>query len=1150
MAGPNDRKEAPDRNKRALEETLEAPGRPSPAGADRDRGVPVSDRDGRRRLVESSEQDHPDLVSVDPDHYVLGYELARGGMGRIVTARDRRLGRLIAIKELLHETPDHAARFEREALITARLQHPAIVNVHEAGRWPSGQPFYAMKLVAGRSLSEVASEPKPLAERLALLPSLITMVEAVAFAHRQRIIHRDLKPSNVLIGELGETVVIDWGLAKDLAAEPGDRTHLPGGTDDTVDARDAAQNGASSTGRPRSASGSGSLTVAGSVMGTPGYMPPEQAAGNDVDERADVYALGAILYHLLGGAEPYRGATGEAILAAVLAGPPEPLARVEPGLAQDLVTIIEKAMARDPDARYPTALQLADDLRRFQTGKLVGAHRYSRRELVWRFLVRHRAAVVASLAALITIAVVAAVSFRRVIAERDRAEAASVAAARRADELAVARAASLVDEDPRAALELLARLSPAAPPTTWRTARMVASDIRLRGIPDLLRGHRDPVAWFDLSPDGKLLVSADLHEVRTWDLARGTSRVVGRQDSVIQRVAISPTGRHAVSASVDGRLRLWSLDSGMMVELGSHDGFVFLLHFLPDGERLISAGWDGAVRLWRLSGRGHEPVGSHEGRVFDIDVSADGETVASVGEDGAVRVWRLGQSSPLREFRPASPTNRVALAPDGSRVAAVGSKDVWLWQVVTGEARRLVGHDEDVRAVDFSPDGRRLATAGRDRTIRLWDAKGESEVLRDHGDVVSQLQFAGDGLLLSSAADGTVRVWMLDDKAASAVQVLAGHDRSTLFDVSDDAAVVVTTAGSDLRRWSIGTVSRPLRGHRGQVAEVEYAPDGRIVSAGHDWSVWVWPAGRGEPRELRGHEAVITALAVSPDGRFAASIDAHSFVWMWDLAAGKGRRLSGRAYGEPRFAMDGGVVAAPSVNHEVRLWSSATGESHVLRGHDGWVTAVAFSPDGRYLASAATDRTVRLWDLASGAGRALTGHKTAVRYVEFAGAASLISSDVAGSVREWDVQSGTGREIGGGQSGAVVLAAAPNGEQVAWADIYGNTTLWRRQSGRADDLPRREATVSQLVFSADGRTLLGRDGSNRVFLWDTTSEALQVLPGHGREIADVAIAPDGRAVATADSDRTVRIWPCDLPYAPDALRAWLARALGPTTRPR
>jgi serine/threonine protein kinase len=158
-----------------------------------------------------------DLCPVSPDCYEIGEEVGRGGMGRIRSATDRRLGRRVLIKELLQSDPMFRARFEREALITARLQHPSIINVYEAGYWPSGEPFYAMNEVAGSTLDQVVTDAATLKERLALLPKLIRTSEALAYAHGRGIVHRDLKPSNVLVGEYGETVVIDWGLAKDLA---------------------------------------------------------------------------------------------------------------------------------------------------------------------------------------------------------------------------------------------------------------------------------------------------------------------------------------------------------------------------------------------------------------------------------------------------------------------------------------------------------------------------------------------------------------------------------------------------------------------------------------------------------------------------------------------------------------------------------------------------------------------------------------------------------------------------------------------------------------------------------------------------------------------------------------------------------------------
>src|SRR5262249_13819360 len=205
---------------------------------------------------------------------------------RIIRARDRRLGRDVAIKILLSDKL--AGRFAREATITARLQHPAIIPVHETGRLPSGEPFYVMKLVVGRSLDVEIAARETLRERLTLLPNVIAVVDALAYAHSERVIHRDLKPSNVLIGAFGETVVIDWGVARDLAR--GDRDS--GSAELAIDAE---------------------LTAAGGVVGTPAFMSPEQARGDEVDARADVYSLGALLYHVLAGTAPYSGTSVEVI---------------------------------------------------------------------------------------------------------------------------------------------------------------------------------------------------------------------------------------------------------------------------------------------------------------------------------------------------------------------------------------------------------------------------------------------------------------------------------------------------------------------------------------------------------------------------------------------------------------------------------------------------------------------------------------------------------------------------------------------------------------------------------------------------------------------------------------------------------------------
>src|SRR5678815_326505 len=151
----------------------------------------------------------------DPERYEQITEHARGGLGRVVRAVDKRLGRTVAVKELLRQDESHESRFVREALITARLEHPGIVPVHEAGRWPNGAPYYVMKLVEGRTLKEMFSAMPSLRERLRLLEHVIAIADAVGYAHSEGVIHRDLKPSNVIVGAFGETIVVDWGLARD-----------------------------------------------------------------------------------------------------------------------------------------------------------------------------------------------------------------------------------------------------------------------------------------------------------------------------------------------------------------------------------------------------------------------------------------------------------------------------------------------------------------------------------------------------------------------------------------------------------------------------------------------------------------------------------------------------------------------------------------------------------------------------------------------------------------------------------------------------------------------------------------------------------------------------------------------------------------------
>ncbi|HEY0255027.1 MAG TPA: serine/threonine-protein kinase, partial [Kofleriaceae bacterium] len=347
----------------------------------------------------------PDLgppPEMPPHRYEYGSEIARGGMGRVVEATDTVLGRTVAVKEALSLDADALRRFERETRITARLEHPSIVPVHDAGVAENGSPFYVMRKIGGRPLEELVGRAPELADRLALLPHIVAAANAVAHAHERGVVHRDIKPSNILAGDLGETMVIDWGLAK-VMAEPDDERRtvsiIPDEDPDSIKTR------------------------AGIVFGTPGFMAPEQLRGAHPDERCDVYAIGATLYHLLARKPPhYSKDGGQEMMKAALAGPPQSLRELVPGVSTVLATIVDKSLAFDRKDRYHDARALADDLQRFLTGQLVASHHYSPREKLERWVAKNRALVAVSASAVAVLILIATFAISRIVAARDRAE--------------------------------------------------------------------------------------------------------------------------------------------------------------------------------------------------------------------------------------------------------------------------------------------------------------------------------------------------------------------------------------------------------------------------------------------------------------------------------------------------------------------------------------------------------------------------------------------------------------------------------------------------------------------------------------------------------------------------------------------------------
>ncbi|HEU0035571.1 MAG TPA: protein kinase [Kofleriaceae bacterium] len=655
-------------------------------------------------------------------------EIARGGMGRVVEAFDEHLGRTVAVKQSLDDYPAARLRFEREVAITARLEHPSIVPVYDAGVSPEGDPFYVMRKVSGAPLDRLIRDAGSLDERLLLLPHVLAVADAVAHAHRRGVIHRDLKPSNVLVGELGETVVIDWGLAKivdeaDVHGEPTLRYGVP-----------ALE------------------TIAGTVIGTPGFMAPEQVAGRPTDARTDVYALGACLYYALAGKPPIHGAERE-VLARTVEGKADSLAKEVPGVPSELVTIVEKAMALDPAARYLDAGGLGEDLRRFLGGQLVASHRYRRHQRLARWIKRHRAPVVAAAVGLAIAITVGIVSLARVLAAQARTEAALEAERERTDELVISQATAHLDTDPTRALATLQQLR--ADSRRWRTLGAMLADARNHGVAVAYPGHgRVTSARFALgSRDEDRVLSSGNGIVRVHDLKTQTTKTIYEGGNPLLRsawcgelvVIATPGQPPLVVDPASGRREplTWEVPISTMV---AGPGVLALI----DAQRRVATLELRGVPITThpVLVPGAEPADtidlSPSGRWLFVHGPADTQVFRRAGAS-----WQLAFTIPLSSSGLAfdAGERHVALIVD---LGALGKRGVVEWELATG------------------------------RETQRWPQQ----------DTLT-LRYAEDTLYALGARPGDVRR-LADDGAASLVPVELTYGMS--LDVAGDTIVVLQSA--------------------------------------------------------------------------------------------------------------------------------------------------------------------------------------------------------------------------------------------------------------------------------------------------------------------------------------------------------------------
>ena len=943
------------------------------------------------------------------------------------------------------------------------LDHAGIVRVYDVGE-SDGVHFFTMAFVDGQSLAERLREsPLPPREAAELVARA---AEIVQFAHDHGVVHRDLKPGNILLDVEGRPHITDFGLAKRLYADE-------------------------------------ELTNTGQVLGTPAFMPPEQARGDgEIERPADVYALGAILFTALSGRAPFQAATPIDTLRQVIDEESPSLRTLNHDLPLDLETICRKCLEKNPSDRYESSAHLADDLQRWLSGEPILARRLNvmERTLKWA---RKRPAT----AALLAVSLLAMAGFGGLVVaglnnEQLRQAIEETDIARKEAEDAFAQEV-IARSDAEAAQQQLRRSDYvrriALSRLEWNLGNTSRVDELLDGVPEENRGWE----WWLMCRLNHQEINS-LENIRSIGISGDETKLfVGSRSNRVSTVRI----RDPESLTLVRDVRV------------EPDTTVYSIIANTDGSWL-------AVAMTRRMKSGYMLD-----RVERWDV-ATGKTL---------RTYHEGKNT----FR-SLVNGSLAMSSDDQWIAAIVANDrTDIWSVDSGERRYSLRHEDGGKptSVDFSPDGLLVAVAFTDGSVWIWQS-ADGKLVQKLGDTSEKhegfgfVKFDPTGRRLALIYELTVQIWDTSHWTQVAKQPTTNRHYHAAFDESGDTLAMVggqTTV--DLRRTDTGQLISQLHGHDGLVHQVRFAPHGKLfsVTRGGETKVWDTKLNSGNARTLQFDEPAQTVAFSSDSARIAVGGGTRKTGFVSVHDAHDGRMLFQgtdhiSSVRSVAFSPVDDMVISASWDHRIGLWNDKTKPRFLRDGNTVGIEQIAVSTSGQWLVSCGnTKRQLCVWDLDQQrvAHRIDHGETVQLPIAISPNGRWLIGTRLDVGLIVWSTDSwNKEREIKISSHVTRSLSFSPDGQFLAVGTSSGSTLLIDFESGEQIRVfDRHRDIVEGVAFNSVGNRIATASGDGTTKIWDVaTGEELLTLTGHIGGVRAVSFSPDGNLLATGGDDQTVRIY--------------------------